>query len=174
MAENKHPHKNVIGNIDEIYPLITIIAESKTSYLKQNLSMHLHASQIKLLKEAKKHEKPQHRKVRVAKYKQLVENSQIDDLFKLHEKLYIKNYEKLAKKGLVKVDTEVEDLPYDIIITEKGKEILKEIDELEAKWQEEVLMETENKEELLKQLKQIAQLASPISYKLKKQQKFVF
>lgn len=53
MAENKHPHKNVIGNIDEIYPLITIIAESKTSYLKQNLSMHLHASQIKLLKEAK-------------------------------------------------------------------------------------------------------------------------
>lgn len=174
MADIKHPHKNVIESIDEAYPLISIIAESKTSYLKQNLSLHLHASQIKLLKEAKKHSKPHHRKVRIAQYKNLVENDKIDDLFKLHENLYIKNYEKLAKKGLVEVNTDIEDLPYDVILTEKGKEILEEIDTLEAKWQGEVLKDIEDKEELVKQLKQIAQIASPISYKLKKQQKFVF
>ena len=43
-----HPHIKAIGNMDSA-SLIGIIEESKITYVRDNLSIHLHESQIKLL-----------------------------------------------------------------------------------------------------------------------------
>ena len=45
--------------------LIGVIEESKNTYVRENLSIHLHESQIKLLKNIKKHNKPHHKKIRI-------------------------------------------------------------------------------------------------------------
>jgi len=175
MADIKHPHKNVIDNYENIYPMISLIDESKTTYIRENLPIHLHASQVKLLKEANKHAKPHHRKLRINQYKKLKEDAEkIDDLFELHTKLYIKKYQKLESKGLVLVDTETDELPFDVTLTDKGQEILKQIDDLEADWEKIVLQDVEDTEKLLAQIKKVANKALPINYKHKKQQKFVF
>lgn len=174
MADVKHPHKNVINNYKNIFPMVSLIAESKTTYVREKLPIHLHASQVKLLKEAFKHQKPHHKAVRVNQYKKLKENSEIDSLFELHTKLYIKKYQKLEAKGLVTVNVEAEDLPFDVTLTDKGEEILKEIQSLEAEWEGVVLEGVEDKEQLLDLIKIVANNALPINYKHKKQQKFVF
>ncbi len=175
MAENNHPHKNVISNMKDLYPMISIINESKLTYVKDNLSKHLHSSQIELLKVVRKHSKAHHRKVRVSQYKQLQNNpEQMDDLYKLHENLYIKKYRKLEKKGLVVVDTDCEDLPFDVTLTDDGVLLLDEINQLEAKWEEIVFEDVDNKEQFLEELKKVTQKAVPINYNHKKQQKFVF
>ena len=175
MAENSHPHKKVIDNMKNIYQMISLIEESKSTYVKDNLSIHLHISQIKLLKEARKHSKPHHKNVRKLQYKKLLEKpEEMDALFELHKKLFIKKYEKLQNKGLVTVDTECEDLPYDVTLTQEGVDLLQEINDLEAKWQEIVLEDVEDAEKLLESLKQVTQNALPINYNHKKQQKFVF
>lgn len=174
MAENNHPHKNVIDNYENIYPMVSLIDESKTTYVRDNLPIHLHASQVKLLKEANKHSKPHHKALRINKYKNLKDSEKTDKLFELHVKLYIKKYQKLEAKELVTVDTQSEDLPFDVELTEKGKDILKQITELEAQWEEVVLDGVEDKEKLLELVKQVANNALPINYKHKKQQKFVF
>lgn len=175
MAENNHPHVNVINNMNDISPMIALIEDSKLTFIKENLSKHLHSSQIKLLKDANKHSKPHHKKVRIAQYKKLLENpEQMDNLFELHKKLFIKKYQKLENKGLVEVNTECDELPYDVKLTQQGIDLLAEIKDLESQWQEIVLKDVEDSEELLEILKQVTQNALPINYKHKKQQKFVF
>lgn len=174
MAENNHPHKKSIDNMG-FHQMISLIDESKSTYVKENLSIHLHTSQIKLLKEAKKHSKPHHKKIRIIKYKKLLEKpEEMDSLFELHKKLFIKKYEKLQKKGLVNVDTECEDLPYDVTLTQEGIDLLQEIDDLEVKWKDVVLENVEDAEKLVDSLRQVTHNSLPISYNHKKQLKFVF
>lgn len=175
MAENNHTHMKIIDNMKSIAPLISMIEESRLTYIKENLSQHLHSSQIKLLKEAFKHSKPAHKKVRIEKYQKLQENpDQIGGLFELHKNLYIEKYQKLEKKGLVEVNTECEDLPYDVIVTQKGMDILAEIKDLESQWQDIVLEKVEDNEVLLESLKTLAKDALTITYNNKKQRKFIF
>lgn len=175
MADNNHPHIKVINNMKDISPLIALIEDSKLTYIKENISQHLHSSQIKLLKEANKHSKPHHKKVRIAQYKKLLETpEQMDNLFELHKNLFIKKYQKLENKGLVEVDTECEELPYDVKLTQKGIDLLDEIKDLESQWQDIVLKDVEDCDKLLETLKQVTQNALPINYNHKKQQKFVF
>ena len=90
-----HPHKNAIAEM-EASSLISIIAESKMTYVRENLSIFLHESQIKLLRNVKKHEKPHHKKVRIREY----EKADKDDLFNMHLGLYLNKYKKLEKKRL--------------------------------------------------------------------------
>ena len=171
-----HPHEKFIENTKELYPLISLINESKTTHIRKNLSLHLHTSQINLMKQTKKHQKPHHRKIRIIQYQKLLNNPEsLDDKFELHKRLYIAKYKKLEKKGLVIVnENPEEDLPFDVTLTDKGEEIIQEINKLEKEWEEIVTKDMDNKEEFLEQLKQMAKIVLPINYKFKKQQKFVF
>ena len=118
-----HPHFKAIEKMNAS-SFISIIEESKLTYVRDNLDIHLHESQVKLLKRVKKHEKPHHKRIRIKSYKK----AEKTDLFKLHEKLYLKSYKKLAKKGLIEIDESPENgLPYDCSLTEKGIEVLDEI-----------------------------------------------
>ena len=65
-----HPHKKAISDMDAS-SLIGIIEESKMTYVRENLSIFLHESQIKLLKRVKKHEKPHHKKLESENMKRL-------------------------------------------------------------------------------------------------------
>ncbi|WP_042693908.1 hypothetical protein [Methanobrevibacter oralis] len=164
-----HPHKDVIANMNEIGSLVGIIEDSKINYIRGNLSIHLHESQIKLLKRVFKHEKPHHKKVRARQYAKLGEET---SHFKIHKKLYLKNYSKLAKKGLVEIineDFEYE-LPYDVILTDKGRTILDEIYKLEKDWQDIIGCD----ENTLEVLQSLALNSFEISYKFKKSQNFIF
>lgn len=161
-----HPHKDAISKMDAP-ALVGIIEESKMTYVRENLSIHLHESQIKLLKNIKKHLKPHHAKVRVKQY----EKAEKTDLFKLHLDLYLKKYQKLEKKGLIQIDMEPENgLPYDCSLTDKGQEVLTEICYLEHDWAETVGI-TDGDAEVLKRL---ALDSFEISYKHKKKQGFIF
>ncbi len=160
-----HPHTKSIINMNAS-SLISIIEESKITYVRENLSIHLHRSQIKLLKEVKKHEKPHHKRIRVKRY----ESADKNDLFNLHLDLYLNRYEKLVKKGLIKIDKNPENgLPYDCFLTDKGKEILDEIDELEKEWEKIVHINND-----LEVLRRIAIDSFEISYRHKKKQNFIF
>ena len=161
-----HPHVNSISNMNAA-KLISIIEESKITYVRENLDIHLHASQIKLLKQVKKHEKPHHKGIRIRCY----ESAEKSDLFNLHLELYLKRYEKLAKKGLIEIDENPENgLPYDCILTEKGIKVLDEIDSLEMDWEKTVHINDDDLEEL----RRIAIDSFQISYKHKKSQEFIF
>ena len=70
MAHKKH--KNVIDNYENLYPMVSLIDESKTIYVIEKLEIHLHTSQIKLLKEAKKHSKAHHKRARTKQYQKLL------------------------------------------------------------------------------------------------------
>lgn len=162
-----HPHKEAIANMPAS-GLIGIIEESKMTYVRENLSMFLHSSQINLLKQVKKHEKPHHKKIRVKQFEQAKKD---DDLFILHLGLYLKKYEKLAKLGLIEVDKEPKNgLEYDCKLTPKGIEILDEIADLESEW-EGVVGITDNDTKVLKDL---ALNSFEISYKYKKNREFIF
>lgn len=176
MNKIKHPHNDVINNLKDVNTLISLLETSKIAYLKANLSIHLHESEIKLFKQVIKHDKKHHKNVRIKQYKQLMENpDQIPKLYELHQQLYLKRYKKLEKKGIIEVIEEPDNgLPYDFVITDKGHELIKEIKEKELAWEEEISVDLEDKEELLKLLKQIAIPAMQISYLLKKQQKGVY
>ena len=63
-----HPHVNAIEKMDAS-SLIGIIEESKMTYVRENLSIFLHESQVKLLKQVKKHEKPHHKRIRIKQFK---------------------------------------------------------------------------------------------------------
>ena len=147
--------------------LISIIEDSKITYVRENLDIHLHRSQIKLLKEVRKHEKPHHKRIRVKRY----EEAEKDDLFNLHLDLYLNRYEKLSKKGLIEIDENPENgLPYDCYLTDKGKEILEEIDKLEMEWEKVVHIDEND----LEVLRRIAIDSFRISYTHKKNQNFIF
>ncbi len=161
-----HPHIKAIENMDAS-SWIGIIEESKLTYVRDNLDIHLHESQVKLLKQVKKHEKPHHKRIRIRQY----EKAEKTDLFKLHEELYLKSYKKLAKKGLIEIDEEPENgLPYDCSLTDKGVETLDEISRLESEW-EEVTGITDADRDVLKQL---ALNSFEISYNHKKKLDFIF
>ena len=158
-----HPHVDVISSMEDASKLIDIIHESKISYVRSNLSIHLHESQIKLLKNVAKHSKKHHRKVRVRQFAKISDD---DKHFKLHSRLFLKRYEKLAKKDLVEI-LDVDDLPYDVVLTDYGKEILSEIKDLENKWAEIADCDID-------ELRMIALNTFDITYKFKKSQKYQF
>ena len=161
-----HPHKNVFAKMPASV-LIGIIEESKMPYVRETLSIFLHESQIKLLKQVKKHEKPHHKKIRIKQF----EKAKKDDLFNIHLGLYLKKYEKLAKIGLIEVDKQPNNgLEYDCTLTSKGVEVLDEITDLESEWESVVGITDEAKEAL----KDIALNSFEISYKQKKKQGFIF
>ena len=161
-----HPHKDAIAKMPAS-ALIGVIEESKMTYVKENLSIFLHESQIKLLKQVKKHEKPHHKKIRVKQF----EKAKKDDLFNLHLGLYLKKYEKLAKLGLVEVDKQPHNgLEYDCTLTSKGNEVLEEILGLESEW-EDIIGISDSDAEVLKE---IALNSFEISYRHKKKKGFIF
>ena len=161
-----HPHNKTIMNMNAS-SLISIIEDSKITYVRENLDIHLHRSQIKLLKDVRKHEKPHHKNLRVKRY----ETAEKNDHFNLHLDLYLKRYEKLAKKGLIEIDENPENgLPYDCLLTEKGIETLEKIDAFESEWEKIVHIEDGD----LEVLRRIAIDSFGISYKHKKNQNFIF
>ena len=161
-----HPHKKAIENMDSA-SLIGIIEESKITYVRENLSIHLHESQLKLLKQVKKHEKPHHKRIRVKQY----EKSEKTDLFNLHLKLYLKKYKKLQAKGLIEIDENPDNgLAYDCRLTEDGLAILDEIASLESDWQK-IVGITDGDKEVLRKL---ALDSFEISYNHKKKLGFIF
>ena len=147
--------------------LINIIEESQMTYVRENLSVFLHRSQIVLLKQVRKHEKPHHKRIRIRQY----EKAEKDDLFNMHLGLYLKKYEKLAKIGLIEIDKNPDNgLAYDCTLTEKGLEVLDEIDSLEHEWESVVNINDDD----LKVLKKLALDSFEISYKHKKKKGFIF
>lgn len=161
-----HPHVNAIEKMNPA-SLINIIEESQMTYVRENLSVFLHRSQIVLLKQVRKHEKPHHKRIRIRQY----EKAEKDDLFNMHLGLYLKKYEKLAKIGLIEIDKNPDNgLAYDCTLTEKGLEVLDEIDSLERKWESVVNINDDD----LKVLKKLALDSFEISYNHKKKKGFIF
>jgi hypothetical protein len=161
-----HPHIKAIENMDAS-AFVGIIHESKVTYVRENLSMFLHESHIRLLKQVKKHDKPHHKKIRIKQF----EKAKKDDLFNVHLGLYLKKYQKLEKLGLIDIDLHPNNgLEYDCHLTEKGLEILDEIAGLESEW-ESVVGITDDDREVLKKL---ALDSFEISYNHKKNREFIF
>lgn len=161
-----HPHKDAIAKMPAS-ALIGVIEESKMTYVRENLSVFLHESQIKLLKQVKKHEKPHHKRIRVKQF----EKAKKDDLFNLHLGLYLKKYEKLAKLELIEIDKEPNNgLEYDCTLTPKGVEILDEISDFESEWESVVGIDDDVREVL----RELALNSFEISYRHKKKQGFIF
>ena len=137
------------------------------TYVRENLSIPLHESQVKLLKQVKKHEKPHHKRVRIKEF----EKADKDDLFILHLDLYLKKYEKLARKGLIEIENYPENgLVYDCTLTDEGKSILDEIASLENEWEDVVCIGEAD----LEVLRNLALNSFEISYKHKKKRGFIF
>lgn len=161
-----HHHKDAVAKMPAS-SLIGIIEESKMTYVRENLSIFLHESQIKLLKQVKKHEKPHHKKIRIKQF----QKAKKDDLFNLHLGLYLKKYQKLEKIGLIEIDLNPENgLEYDCSLTSKGIETLDEISSLEKEWESIVDINDDD----LEVLRKIALDSFVISYKHKKKQNFIF
>jgi hypothetical protein len=161
-----HPHKNAVANMPAS-SLIGIIEESKLTYVRENLSMFLHGSQIKLLKQVRKHEKPHHKRIRIKQF----EKAKKDDLFNMHLGLYLKKYQKLERYGLIEIDLNPDNgLEYDCSLTSRGVEILDEILSLENEWESVVNINDDD----LEVLRKIALDSFEISYKHKKKQGFIF
>lgn len=161
-----HPHIKAIEKMSAS-SLIGIIEESKMTYVRENLSIFLHESQIKLLKQVKKHEKPHHKKIRIKQF----EKAKKDDLFNMHLGLYLKKYQKLEKQGLIEIDLNPGNgLEYDCTLTSKGNEILDEITGLESEWEDVVSISDSD----LETLKEIALNSFEISYNHNKKKGFIF
>ena len=161
-----HPHKDAIAKMPAS-ALIGIIEESKMTYVRENLSIFLHESQINLLKQVKKHEKPHHKRIRAKQF----EKAKKDGLFNLHLGLYLKKYQKLEKLGLIEIDLQPESgLEYDCRLTSKGAETLGEIASLESEWEGVVGIDDGDREVL----KKLALDSFEISYKHKKNREFIF
>ncbi len=161
-----HPHKNAIENMDAS-SLIDIIAESKMTYVRENLSIPLHESQVKLLKQVRKHEKPHHKRIRIKEY----EKAEKDDLFNLHLGLYLNKYKKLAKYDLIEIDLNPSNgLEYDCTLTPKGISILDEISSLEKEWEGIVNINDDD----LEVLRKLALDSFEITYRHKKKRGFIF
>ena len=161
-----HPHIKAIENMDAS-SLISIISESKMTYVRENLSIPLHESQVKLLKQVKKHEKPHHKRIRIKEY----EKAEKDDLFNLHLGLYLNKYKKLAKYDLIEIDLNPSNgLEYDCTLTPKGISILDEISSLEKEWEGIVNINDDD----LEVLKKLALDSFEITYRHKKKRGFIF
>ena len=135
-------HKESIEKAD-ISTLLEIIGKSKSIYVRENISVKLHESQIRLLKNVKSHQRPNHAKIRIEKYK----NAEKTLSFKAHEEIYLKKYKILEDKGLVKVNEAPENgLAYDVSLNEKGQEVLTEICVLEKMWADNIQISDSEKE----------------------------
>ena len=160
------PHVKVIEEMNAS-SLLGIIEESKMTYVRENLSMFLHARQIKLLKQVKKHEKPHHKRIRAKQF----EKAKKDDMFNMHLGLYLKKYQKLAKLGLIEIDLEPKNgLSYDCSLTDKGAAIIDEISALEEEW-EGVVGITDDDVDVIKN---IALNSFEITYNHKKKRGYIF
>ena len=84
----------------------------------------------------------------------------------MHSKLYLKKYKKLERLELVEI-LDVDDLPYDVVLTDKGLEIINEIGFLEKEWADKVGCNIEV-------LREMALNSFEYSYRFKKKQKFQF
>ena len=157
-----HPHVKAISDMEDASKLIDIIADSKSAYVRDNLSIHLHESQIKLLKNVVKHSKPHHRRIRVKQYAKIND----DKHFELHSRLYLKKYKKLERLELVEI-LDADDLPYDVVLTDKGLKIIEEIKSLEKEWAEKVGCNIDV-------LREMALNSFEYSYRFKKKQKYQF
>ena len=157
-----HPHVKAISDMEDASKLIDIIADSKSAYVRDNLSIHLHESQIKLLKNVVKHSKPHHRRIRVKQYAKIND----DKHFELHSRLYLKKYKKLERLELVEI-LDADDLPYDVVLTDKGQKIIDEIVSLEKEWADKVGCNIDV-------LREMALNSFEYSYKFKKKQKYQF
>ena len=147
--------------------LISVIEESRMTYVRENLSVFLHESQIKLLKQVKKHQKPHHKRIRIKQF----QKAEKDSLFNLHLDLYLKKYQKLESKGLIEIDLNPENgLPYDCALTDDGLAVLDEIASLERQWESVVGIDDESHE----MLRKLALDSFEISYRHKKKQGFIF
>ena len=161
-----HPHKKIIAEMDAP-AAVKVIEESRMTYVRENLSIFLHESHIKLLAQVKKHEKPHHKKIRIRQYLKAEKN----ELFEKHLDLYLKKYHKLESKGLIEIDLNPENgLAYDCFLTDKGREILDEISQLESEWADTVGIG----DDMLEVLREIALNSFEISYRHKKNQNFIF
>ena len=161
-----HPHVKAIENMNAS-SLVGIIQESKMTYVRENLSVFLHESQIKLLKQVKKHEKPPHKRIRIKQFEKAEKNK----WFNTHLELYLKSYQKLARKGLIEVDEEPENgLAYDCSLTDEGRAVLDEISKLESEWEDVVGITEEN----LEVIKNIALNSFEITYNHKKKRGYIF
>ena len=89
-----------------------------------------------------------------------------DKHFKLHSKLFLKSCKKLARKDLVEI-LDADDLPYDVVLTEYGRQILSEIKKLEDEW-------VEITDCNLEELRKMDLNTFEITYKFKKSQKYQF
>ena len=161
-----HPHNKAIAEMPAS-ALIGIIEESKMTYVRENLSIFLHESQVKLLKQVKKHEKPHHKRIRIKEF----QRAKHDDLFNMHLGLYLKKYQTLETMGLIEIDLAPDNgLEYDCMLTSEGIEVLNEISEIENEWEKTVGI-TEDDREVLKNL---ALDSFEISYNHKKNRGFIF
>lgn len=161
-----HPHKKAIENMNAS-SLVGIIDESKMIYVRENLSIHLHESQVKLLKQVKKHEKTHHKRIRIKQFQKAEKNN----LFNLHLELYLKKYKKLEAKGLIVIDEDPENgLAYDCTLTSDGLALLDEISNLESEWEDVVGIDGDD----LEVLKELALNSFEISYKHKKKLGFIY
>ena len=161
-----HPH---VKSIEKMSPsqLVSIVDESRICYIQENLDIHLHESEIKLLKQIVKHQKPHHKKIRIKKYQKASKT----DLFKLHEKLYLKRYQKLESKGLVEINLNTDNgLPYDCELTQKGIEVISQINEIESLWADKINID----DDTIELLKELALNSFEISYNHKKNLEFIF
>lgn len=170
-----HKHDKIIANYKNIGDLTDIISRSRQSYVLDNLSIPLKPGQLRLLEKIKKEQKPHHKQIRIKKYKQLINNDEATpEHYEEKQKKFIKKIKKLENKGLIKVDFEVDQLPYEIEFTNHGKEILNEIKTLQQKWEKQIFDNFENKDQLLQNLQQIAPKAAKISYANLKKQKEIY
>ena len=161
-----HPHNNAIENMNAS-SLIGIIEESKMTYVRENLRVSLHESQVKLLKQVRKHEKPHHKRIRIKQY----EKAEKNEWFNIHLDLYLKSYQKHAKKGLIEVDEEPDNgLAYDCALTDKGSDVLEEIASLESEWEGVVGITGDD----VDVIRNIALNSFEISYRHKKKRGYIF
>lgn len=169
-----HKHNKAIENNENMGELIDLLAKSKESFIKSNLSIHLHSRELTLIADIKKHNKPHHKKARVAKYaKMMQDEDEICKKYEIHKKIYLNRYKKLENKGLITINMDVDDLPYELTFTEKGNEVLNEISELSKTWEDKVCADFDEKSELIALLQKVSKNAIAYSYAHEKNKKCV-
>ena len=172
MSNYNHKHIEIIKSRKECHNLISLLEDSMTTYTVDNLSIHLHPSQIKLLKRVRKYSKKHHHNLRVEKYSKISVDISSDKHFNVHKEKYLARYKKLEKLGLIEIDTDSDELPFECTLTNKGINVLEEVDKLESKWEKIVFKEADS--EFLDKLKDASINAQEITYNSRKAKKYLF
>ena len=98
----------------------------------------------------------------------------MNESYEFHKNITIKNYEKLENMGLVEIDTDCENLPFEIKLTSDGNKIIDEIKNLEIQWNDIVLNDVNDRQKLLELLKDASYKASLINHNHRKQIPSIF